>query len=76
MLLVTAGALEAVFAVLYYLIIEAIGAVLTLLITATSPVFAIIGGAIFLKEPVGKRLAIAAAVTIGGVVIATAARMT
>ena len=73
-LLVTAGALEAVFAVLYYLIIEAIGAVLTLLITATSPVFAIIGGAIFLKEPVGKRLAIAAAVTIGGVVIATLAR--
>ena len=70
----TAGVLEAVFAVLYYLIIEAIGAVLTLLITATSPVFAIIGGAIFLKEPVGKRLAIAAAVTIGGVVIATAAR--
>jgi drug/metabolite transporter (DMT)-like permease len=74
-LLVAAGALEAVFSVLYYLIIEAIGAVLTLLITATSPVFAIIGGAIFLKEPVGKKLAIAAGVTIFGVVIATVARM-
>jgi drug/metabolite transporter (DMT)-like permease len=75
LLLLASGVLEAVFAVLYYLIIEAIGAVLTLLITATSPVFAILGGAILLREPVGRRLWIAAAVTIGGVVIATLARV-
>jgi drug/metabolite transporter (DMT)-like permease len=75
LLLLAAGALEATFSVLYYLIIEAIGAVLTLLITATSPVFAILGGAILLREPVGRRLWIAAAVTIGGVVIATLARV-
>lgn len=75
LLLLVAGMLEATFSVLYYLIIEAIGAVLTLLITATSPVFAILGGAILLREPVGRRLWIAAAVTIGGVVIATLARV-
>jgi drug/metabolite transporter (DMT)-like permease len=75
MLLLASGVLEAVFAVLYYLIIEALGAVLTLLITATSPVFAILGGAILLREPVGRRLWIAAAVTMGGVMIATLARV-
>jgi len=75
LLLLAAGALEAVFSVLYYLIIEAIGAVLTLLLTATSPLFAILGGAVFLKEHVGRRLVVAAAITIGGVVIATLARV-
>jgi drug/metabolite transporter (DMT)-like permease len=75
MLLLASGVLEAIFAVLYYLIIEALGAVLTLLITATSPVFAILGGAILLREPVGRRLWIAAAVTMGGVMIATLARV-
>jgi len=38
-------------------------------------VFAILGGAILLKEPVGKRLWAAVALTIGGVVIATLARV-
>jgi drug/metabolite transporter (DMT)-like permease len=75
LVLLVSAVLEAVFAVLYYLIIDAIGAVLTLLITATSPVFAILGGAVFLKEHVGRRLVIAATVTIGGVVIATLARL-
>jgi len=75
LLLLASGVLEVVFGVFYYLMIEAIGAVLTLLITATSPVFAILGGAIFLKEPVGKRLWAAVALTIGGVVIATLARV-
>ena len=59
-LLLAAGLLEAVFAVLYYLIIEAIGAVLTLLLGATSPVFAIFGSAVFLKERVDRRLVAAA----------------
>ena len=75
LLLLAAGALEAVFSVLFYLIIDAIGSVLTVLIISTSPVFSIIGGVVLLKERFGKRLAFAAAVTIGGVVIATVARM-
>jgi drug/metabolite transporter (DMT)-like permease len=75
LLLLASGVLEVVFGIFYYLMIEAIGAVLTLLITATSPVFAILGGAILLKEPVGKRLWAAVALTIGGVVIATLARV-
>lgn len=75
LLLLAAGVLETVFSVFYYLIIEAIGAVLTLLLTATSPLFAILGGAVFLKERVGRRLVLAAAITIGGVVIATLARV-
>ncbi len=74
-LLLAAGVLEAVFAVLYYLIIEAIGAVLTLLLGATSPVFALAGSAVFLKERVDRRLAAAALVTMGGVVIAILARV-
>jgi drug/metabolite transporter (DMT)-like permease len=73
-LLFVAGLLEAVFAVLYYLIIAAIGAVLTLLLGATSPVFAILGGALFLGERVDRRLVAAATVTMGGVVIAILAR--
>jgi len=75
LLLLVAGLLEAVFSVLYYLIIEAIGAVLTLLLSATSPVFAIFGSAVFLKERVDRRLVSAALVTIGGVVIAILARV-
>lgn len=74
-LLVAAGALEAVFSVLFYLLIEEIGAVLTVLIVATSPVFSIVGGVVLFKERFGRRLAFAAAVTIGGVVVATLARM-
>jgi drug/metabolite transporter (DMT)-like permease len=67
--------LEAIFSVLFYLIIDAIGSVLTVLIISTSPVFSIVGGVVLLKERFSKRLAFAAAVTIGGVVIATVARM-
>jgi drug/metabolite transporter (DMT)-like permease len=75
LLLLVAGVLEAIFSVLFYLIIDAIGSVLTVLIISTSPVFSIIGGVVLLKERFSKRLAFAAAVTIGGVVIATVARM-
>ena len=69
-LLVAAGALNALFAVLFYLLIEHIGAVLTTLIVATSPVFAIVGGVLFLRERFGVRLAVAAAVTFAGVCLA------
>jgi drug/metabolite transporter (DMT)-like permease len=69
-LLVAAGALHAVFAVLFYLLIEHIGAVLTTLIVATSPIFAILGGVLFLGERFGVRLRVAAAVTFAGVCLA------
>ena len=75
LLILVVGVLEALFAVLYYLIIEAIGAVLTLLLSATSPVFAILGSVVFLKERVDRRLIAAASVTMGGVVIAILARV-
>lgn len=74
-LLVVAGVLEAVFSVLFYLLIDAIGSVLTVLIVATSPVFAILGGVVFLRERFSARLALADAITIAGVVIATVARV-
>jgi drug/metabolite transporter (DMT)-like permease len=74
-LLVAAGILEAVFAVGYYLVIGGIGSVLTTLIVAASPVFSLAGGALFLRERVGARLALGAGVTLGGVLLATAARL-
>jgi drug/metabolite transporter (DMT)-like permease len=69
-LLVGAGALNALFAVLFYLLIEHIGAILTTLIVATSPVFAILGGVLFLRERFSSRLGVAAAVTFAGVCLA------
>jgi drug/metabolite transporter (DMT)-like permease len=75
LLLVVAGLLEAVFSVLFYLIIDALGSVLAVLLISTSPVFSILGGVLLLKERFSRRLALASAVTMGGVVIATVARM-
>ncbi|MBN2204598.1 MAG: DMT family transporter [Thermoleophilia bacterium] len=66
-----ASVLEAYFAVAYYLLIDEIGSVLTVLIIASSPVFAILGGMRFLGERYSRKLAIGAAVTLVGVVIAT-----
>jgi drug/metabolite transporter (DMT)-like permease len=70
-LLVGAGLLNAVFSVLYYVLIAEIGPVLTMLITASAPVFAIAGGALFLHERLGRRLALGVAVTLAGVFLAT-----
>ena len=75
LLLLASGVLEALFAVLYYLTIEVIGAVLTLLLGATSPLFTIVGSAVILKERVDRRLIAASLVTMGGVVIAILARV-
>jgi drug/metabolite transporter (DMT)-like permease len=66
-----ASVLEAYFAVAYYLLIDEIGSVLTVLIIASSPVFAILGGMRFLGERYSWKLAIGAAVTLVGVAIAT-----
>jgi drug/metabolite transporter (DMT)-like permease len=70
-LLVVSGLLEAAVGVLFYLSIVAIGPLLTMLIMATTPVFSIILGVVFLRERPGLRLTLAAAVTVAGVLIAT-----
>ena len=72
-LLLWAGALNAFFTVLFYVLIDQIGPVLTTLIIATSPIFAILGGMVFLRERLGARLALGAAVTLTGVFLATLA---
>ena len=56
---------------LYYVLIAQIGPVLTTLIIATAPVFAIAGGVLFLHERLGRRLALGAGVTLAGVLVAT-----
>lgn len=71
LLLAAAGLLEAAVSVLFYLSIDAIGPVLTMLIMATTPVFTIGFGVAFLRERIGVRLALAAAVTMAGVLLAT-----
>jgi drug/metabolite transporter (DMT)-like permease len=69
-LILASAALEAVFAIAYYFLIDNIGAVLTVLIIATSPVFSILGGVLLLKEKYNRWLAIGALLTLAGVVIA------
>ena len=54
-LIVLAGLLEASVSVLFYLTIVALGPVLTMLIMATTPVFSIVFGVIFLRERPGLR---------------------
>jgi drug/metabolite transporter (DMT)-like permease len=72
-LLVGAGVLNAVFSVVWYVLIDQIGPVLTTLVTATSPIFVIAGGMVFLRERFGARLALGVAVTLAGVFLATLA---
>ena len=48
---------------------------LTTLIIATSPIFAILGGMVFLRERLGARLALGAAITLAGVFLATLAHV-
>ena len=59
-LIVLAGLLEASVSVLFYLSIVALGPVLTMLIMATTPVFSIVFGVVFLRERPGLRLTLAA----------------
>jgi drug/metabolite transporter (DMT)-like permease len=69
-LILIASVLEMFFAVAYYVLIDEIGSVLTVLIIASSPVFAILGGMRFLGERYSWKLAIGAGVTLFGVAIA------
>jgi drug/metabolite transporter (DMT)-like permease len=70
-LLVGAGFLNALLCVLWYVLIAEIGPVLTTLIIASSPIFAILGGVVFLRERFGARLGLGATVTLAGVILAT-----
>lgn len=70
-LVLATSVFETFFAVSYYLLIDQIGSVLTVLIIASSPVFAILGGMRFLGERYSWKLAIGACVTLSGVAIAT-----
>ena len=70
-LIVLAGLLESMVSVLFYLTIVALGPVLAMLIMATTPVFSIVFGVVFLRERPGLRLTLAAVVTVVGVLIAT-----
>lgn len=69
-LLIAAGVLEALVTVLFYLCIEALGPVLTMLIMATTPLFTMALGTTLLRERVGVRLLAAALVTMSGVALA------
>jgi drug/metabolite transporter (DMT)-like permease len=69
-LVLASAALEAAFAIAYYFLIDNIGAVLTVLIIATSPVFSILGGVLLLKEHYGRGLAVGASLTLAGVAMA------
>ena len=74
-LVVAAGVLNGIFAVLFYVLIDQIGPVLTTLVVGTSPIFAILGSMVFLRERVGVKLALGAAVTLAGVFLATLAHV-
>ena len=69
-LVLASAALESVFSIAYYFLIDNIGAVLTVLIIATSPVFSILGGILLLKESYNRRLAVGASLTLAGVAMA------
>ena len=72
LLILASGALEATFSVCYYLLIDHLGAVLTTIIVACSPIFSIVGGVTLLRERLGLKLAVGAAITLAGVFLAIA----
>lgn len=55
---------------LFFLSIAAIGPMLTMLVMATTPIFTIVFGVVFLRERIGPRLALAAVATVAGVMLA------
>jgi drug/metabolite transporter (DMT)-like permease len=66
------GAFEGVYAIGFYLLVQNLGPVLTAMISATTPVWAIVWGAVLLRERIGLRLGVGIAVTLLGVSLATA----
>jgi drug/metabolite transporter (DMT)-like permease len=69
------GAFEGAYAIGFYLLVQNLGPVLTAMISATTPVWAIVWGAVLLRERIGLRLGIGIAVTLLGVFLATADRV-
>jgi drug/metabolite transporter (DMT)-like permease len=69
-LILVTGVIETVVTILFYLSVEHLGPVPTMLVMATSPVFAIAFGFVVLRERVSLRLVAAALVTLGGVLLA------
>ena len=69
-LIAVTGLLETFVTVLFYLCVQHIGPVLTMLVMATAPVFAIAFGFVVLRERVSLRLVAAALVTLTGVLLA------
>jgi drug/metabolite transporter (DMT)-like permease len=66
------GAFEGAYAIGFYLLVQNLGPVLTAMISATTPVWAIVWGAVLLRERIGLRLGAGIAVTLVGVFLATA----
>lgn len=69
-LLAAGGVLDSLFIVLFYVVVEQLGAVLANIAIATSPVFSILGGVLLLRERVGVKLALAITLTLAGVFLA------
>ncbi len=69
-LIAVTGMLETFVTVLFYLCVQHIGPVLTMLVMATSPVFAMAFGYLALRERVRSRLVAAALLTLAGVALA------
>ncbi len=74
-LVIITGMIEGSCAILYYLIVEHLGPVQSAVIVATSPIFAILWSALFLRERLSRRLAVGVVITLVGVFLATAERL-
>jgi drug/metabolite transporter (DMT)-like permease len=72
-LLLAVGLIEAVYETVLFMIVDQIGSVLMVLILATSPLWSLAFAMLLLKERPGRRLGLAAAVTLCGVFVATLA---
>lgn len=70
-LILVAGILEACYEVLLFTLIDEIGSVLIMLILSTTPVWSVAGAMVFLRERPGRKLLLAAAVVLAGVMLAT-----
>lgn len=70
LLLCAGGLLDTVFMVLFYVVVEKLGAVLANVALATAPIFSIAGALLLLHERLNVKLALAIAVTLAGVFLA------
>lgn len=71
-LVLSIGVFEGAYAIGFYLLVQNLGPVLTAMISATTPVWAIVWGAVLLRERISPRLGVGIAVTLLGVFLATA----